>query len=543
MSKAIKTLACFTAVGMLLPHRSSAQEQPYPLPPRSPVASAANDSRPRMAQPAYNQARNLQRSTQQANPANSRFLGVPLHAPLGPPSSGYQPPRPPETVPRGQAAPINAATYPLTLPQAFELALRQNPDVVAQRSAEGVGMAAIDVARRYPLNPFFQFQATPIQHAPASAYVVEPNAASKVYQYYLVMMNFELAHQRHHRERNARAALNNVRWTVHQAELQSLAMTEQLFFTSLYRRGLRDLARANSKLNDSLLSVLESQLAAGQSSAADVAMVRLDARSTLQQQRLAETNYRTSLLDLGRQLNLSPRVPLELAGDMRDWQWMPANGAHLSRVVGLRTVISSTADIETIADELAGARPDVLAAQANILAARANTSLAQANRLPTLQIGPYYQSDDFGVRYFGFRGHVQTPAINGGLPLVRQRNAEMRQQRITHEQLQARAKLEAISAFDRYERARGLLEEAGADADLDVPIELKKLEEQFAAGEVDALLIFNARTSLIRLQQANLDLLNEVAQAAAVVTLATGLPPDALIQAAPRGPRPPPRAN
>ncbi|HVX62210.1 MAG TPA: hypothetical protein VHC19_16450, partial [Pirellulales bacterium] len=64
-----------------------------------------------------------------------------------------------------------------------------------------------------------------------------------------------------------------------------------------------------------------------------------------------------------------------------------------------------------------------------------------------------------------------------------------------------------------------------------IPVELKKLEEQFMAGEVDAFRIFNARTSLIRLQQANLDMLNEAAQAAAQVTLSAGLPPDALLQA------------
>ena len=433
----------------------------------------------------------------------------------------------------------DSQVFLLTLPQAFELSLTQNPAVVAQRAAEGVGVAAIGVARRYPFNPFFQFQATPYQKAPASATAVEPNAATKVYQYYLVMVNFELAHQRRYRQQNASAALSGVRWTIQQTELQSLALTEQLFFTALYRRGLRDLARANAELNNSLLAILEKQLAAGQAAAADVAMVRLDARSTLQQQRLAETNYQTALLDLGRQLNIPPRVPLQLAGEMQDWQWMPATGAHLSRVVGLRSVISNTADIETIAAELASGRPDVMAAQANMSAARANISLAQANRLPTLQLGPYYQSDDFGVKYVGFRGQVQAPPPNGGAPLVRQREAELRQQRVTYEQFRARAEIEALSAIDRYERARRLVEETGAEAQFNVPIELKKLEEQFLAGEVDAIRIFNARTSLIRLQQAYLDTLNEAAQAASVVTLAAGLPPDALVQAVAREPREP----
>ena len=536
MRKSTTTLACFAAIG-LLAQRGAGQERPGPLLPRLPVVSASDGARSRTPAPAFDRSRGLQPAAPASGPPAARVARS-QPAPAGSPAQ-FQTPRFPASPSPESRAQVNLQTFWLTLPRAFELALTQNPDVVAQRSAEGVGVAAISVARRYPFNPFFQFQATPYQKAPPSASSVEPNAASRTFQYYLVMINFELAHQRRYRERNATAALSNVRWTIQQAELQSLALTEQLFFTALYRRGLRDLARANAQLNDSLLSILESQLAAGQASAADVAMVRLDARSTFQQQRLAETNYQTALLDLGRQLNIPPRVPLQLVGEMQDWQWMPCNGDHLSRVVGLRSVISNAADIETVADELASGRPDVLAAQANIAAARANIQLAQANRLPTLQIGPYYQSDDFGIKYFGFRGHIQTPAINGGLPLVRQRNAEMRQQRITHEQLQARAKLEALSAIDRYERARRLVEDTGAESQFDVPIELKKLEEQFLAGEVDAMLIFNARTSLIRLQQANLDMLNEVAQSAAVVTLATGLPPDALVQAVARDARAP----
>ncbi|HXT60744.1 MAG TPA: TolC family protein [Pirellulales bacterium] len=523
MSNRPATLVISLAICTLLARGGGGAERPGPLAPRAPVAMPA----PRVYRlPALQTPRSAQESN------------GPRYGPALRPPARVQPAAPSGQM-RQTAIVQSSPQYVLTLPQAFELALTQNPLVVAQRAAEGVGVAAIGVARRYPFNPFFQFQATPIQKAPASATAIEPNAATKIYQYYLVMVNFELAHQRRYRERNATAALSNVRWTIQQTELQSLALTEQLYFTALYRRGLRDVARANAELNGSLLSILERQLDAGQASAADVAMVRLDARSTVQVLRLAETNYQTALLDLGRQLNLPPSAPLQLAGELQDWRWMPATGEHLSRVVGLRSVISNTADVETIAAELAAGRPDVLAAQANIAAAQASISLARADRLPTLQFGPYYQSDDFGIKYYGFRGQVQQGALNGGKPLVRQRQAETRQQRITYEQLRARAKLEALTAIDRYERARRLVEETGAEAQFDVPIELKKLEEQFVAGEVDALRIFNARSSLVRLQQAYLDTLNEAAQAASLVTLATGLPPDALVQGVVRETLPP----
>ena len=62
-----------------------------------------------------------------------------------------------------------------------------------------------------------------------------------------------------------------------------------------------------------------------------------------------------------------------------------------------------------------------------------------------------------------------------------------------------------------------------------LPVELQKLEEQFVAGEVDILRVFQSRNSLIQNRRALLDSLNEIAQAAANVTAATGLPLETLL--------------
>ncbi|HEX5444416.1 MAG TPA: hypothetical protein VFW87_11325, partial [Pirellulales bacterium] len=115
----------------------------------------------------------------------------------------------------------------LTLAAALETSLEQNPDLLAIRQTEGVSRAVLGVARAFPFNPFFQFQATPVEQAPAAAKQAESNAAQKIYQYYLVMQTFELAHQRQHRTSIAEAQLRAVRWTVYQAELLNISQTEQ----------------------------------------------------------------------------------------------------------------------------------------------------------------------------------------------------------------------------------------------------------------------------------------------------------------------------
>lgn len=389
----------------------------------------------------------------------------------------------------------------LSVRQAIETALAQNPDLVAQRQAEGVSSAALGVAQTYPFNPWVQVQATPYQDARVGG----PGTTS---HYVLLMQQLQLAGQQQHREEVACAALNGVRWTLLQAELLNVAQTQRLYFAALYQQGLRDLARANAENNQQLLTILERQLAAGQATAADAGMVRLDARSTRQQLQLAEANLQTALLDLRRQLGLPHHALITLDGEVTRWNWAAADGDQLAAQ--------------------AASRPDVMAAHADIDAARANTNLAHAARTPDLQIGPYYQRNDSGTNFLGFRAQMDLPVINNGMPLVRQREAELSQRAVAWQQLVTRASLEAQAAADRYERARQMLLESRDRSGSELPVELRRLEEQFKAGEVDVLRVMQARNSLIQSQRADLDTLNEVLLSATAVTAAAGVPLESL---------------
>ncbi len=389
----------------------------------------------------------------------------------------------------------------LTIRQAIETALAQNPDLVAQRQAEGVSTAALGVAETYPFNPWVQVQATPYQDA-------RVGGSGTTAHYVLVMQQIQLAHQQQHREEAAGAALNGVRWNLLQAELLNIAQTQRLYFAAIYQQGLRDLARVIADNNAQLLTILERQLAAGAATAADVAMVRMDARSTRRQMQLAEANLQTALLDLRRHLGLSPEAEIVLDDEAFRWEWTATTKEHL-------TALSAT-------------RPDVLAAHADLDAARANTNLACAARIPDLQIGPIYATNEGGTNFLGFRAQMDLPVVNNGLPLVRQREAELNQRAMTWQQLQLRAGLEAQAAADRYERARLLWAEPNERNAADLPIELQRLEEQFKAGEVDVLRVLQARTSLIQNRRANLDVLNELLLAATAVTAATGMPLESL---------------
>lgn len=409
------------------------------------------------------------------------------------------------------------------LDTAIETALAQNPDLAAMRQNEGVSTAALGVAQTYPINPWLQLRGTPLQRN-------SQGGSGSMYYYVLLMQQIQIAHQQQFREEVAASQLNQVRWTIHNLELLNVAQTARLYFTALYQRGILDLARASADLNEELLKVSERQFEAGQISSADLAIIRIDSRSTRQQASLAEANYQTALLDLRRQLNLPLETPIDLRGDLMDFQFRPAQEAALVQSGSSAEDMSlKLVDEKQLIMRLADARPDVLAARADVVTADANCRLANAMRTPDLMIGPFYQNDDFGTKYYGFQAQMDIPVMNNGRPLVHQRVQEQQQRSVTWQNLQARAELEAVAAADRYERARKLVEASRPEHTEDLPAELQELEKQFRANEVDMLRLFQGRTSLIQNRRAMLDTLNELAQATAQLTAMSGLPPVALV--------------
>lgn len=404
-------------------------------------------------------------------------------------------------------------------------ALAGNPDLVALRETEQVGIATVGVAETYPFNPMLQAQATPGQYLPGRG------QTGSTYHYVLLMQRIQMAHQQQFREDAAHSALNGVRWNIHQAELQATSLTAQLYFTALYQRGILEVAQASQNNNERLLETLKKRFAAGDVSGADLATVRIDTRSTSQQLRLAEANYQSSLRNLRSQLGLPPDSPEELAGDLRTIRWLlpsAGNDGAVKSELSFQSANPPTDDRAWITS-WAGSRPDVLVAHANIDVASAGLNLASADRVPDIVMGPYYQHDPDGMSRYGLRAELSLPIINTGRPLETQRMTELCQRTTVWRQTLLRAELEAQAAFERYQLAFNVLANEKTLSTSELPQELQSLEKQFLAGEVDVVRIIQARTSILQNQRAQLDLLNELAQSAALLVGATGMPLELLV--------------
>ncbi len=417
----------------------------------------------------------------------------------------------------------SAANNP-ALEQCISLALAQNPDLMTIRQTENVGLGALGVAQTYPFNPSLQVQGTPYQQA-------QNGGPGTMYHYVLLMQTIQLAHQQSYREQSAAGVLNSTRWNIHQAELLTVATTERLYFNAWYLHGVMQLAKAADQNNRQLLQILENQLEAGQATAADVAIVRVDEASTRQQLQLASANYQSAVRDLGRQLGVSADQMQQSAGNLESIAWMiPVSDDDQSVPAGEFDFQSQDSIARAHVTSRAASRPDVMAARSDIDVARANLCLASASKTPDLQIGPYYQTTADSTVFIGLRGQIDLPVINNGEPLERQRSAEHRQRYIAWQQAQRRAELEAQAAFDRYTVALKAAESTSDLKGADLSEALAGLEKLFLEGEVDIVRVVQARTSLLQNQRARLDLLNEVAQSAAALTGATGIPIATVLQ-------------
>jgi outer membrane protein, heavy metal efflux system len=415
-----------------------------------------------------------------------------------------------------QAAP--ARSLDLTLDEAIAVSLDRNPTLITLRAAEPVAHAVYHVAETYPWNPFVQLQVLPYAHDRFGERLAVNN-------YVYLIQTLELAHQQRHREDSAAAAWRQVRWNIVQAELTNVAQTERLYFTALYQRELRDLAVRTASLNEELLGIVERRFTAALATAADRTNSQVAARQSRKQAALAEMNFQTSVLALRRQLNVSDDAPLALVGRLEDFAWLSvADRGRSSPGEGSMIKIP-----DELVAEWALERPDVLAAGAGVSTAQANANLARANRIPNTGIGPFYERDEAGTVFAGLRSQLNVPVWDTGRPLVEQREAELRQQLTTLRQLRARAKVEAKTAVERYELARRLTPREGDVFARTVPEDLRRIKELFEAGQADILTVYATQNSLLQEQRTHLDSLNELAQAAADVTLNAGLPPARLV--------------
>ncbi len=442
----------------------------------------------------------------------------------------------------------------LSLQMALYGALTSNPDLVTLRQGSPIANApspeAVEVARRFPttLNPTIWIDYRPITLIPPNTFgsgsssggSASSRGNSGFYHYgqnYILAsyrQPVELGHQTTHRYHIAKAALDQQQWTVTQAELTALVQTYRFFQTAAYRREKLKVASDLADFNDRLLGSLQKRAEINQTTAADVILARVESRSARQQVQAARQDYLTAVTDLRNQIGLpGTGGTVEPLGEFT----LPAYIPPVDETVMVREALAN--------------RPDIHAAQAQIRGAQAAVRLAKGDRIPTPVIGPQYAQDEAGIQYVGLIYVTPLPILNGGKPLVIQREAEARRACVALQQAEQRAVAQVRAAVVRWNGASELVNDTGGLAG-ELAGEVAKLERLFDEGQTDLTKLMQARQRLIQLENSRLDAVWAATQAQADLLLALGTPTlingmlaraeaDAGVPVqAPAGPPPPP---
>lgn len=410
--------------------------------------------------------------------------------------------------------------HSLSLREAIDTALFQNPDAVIARSGGPVANAARSVAATYPWNPQFQVQVDPYTRDLTGDMLKTKNQVT-------VKQPIEIAHQTRYRQRAADAGWCQQRAVIAQSELTAVVAAMRAYFDTLYRKSLFDLANRSASLQEKLVKVVERRFAAGIATPTDRIAARVAARQSQRQAELANAAYQTSLNSLRVVLNLSSENGTEPEGSLDAYGWLSVAEALEQPFTSEDNDAPTEWDDDTLLS--VSNRPDVVAAGCAVSVARANLELAKANRIPNIATGPNYERDESGTLFFGVAAQVDLPIWNTGCPLVRQRFAELRQSRITWRQTKTRATLQAQAAVNRYQIAYKMWKEQQAGQDLSGQ-ELETIAKAFEQGQASIVEVLSTQNSLIQEHQNYLMMLNELNQAAADLVSALAIDPERLVK-------------
>ena len=410
----------------------------------------------------------------------------------------------------------------LTLEDAIETALRENPSLVALRQDEPVSQAALRVAGSYPYDPSVRVTVQP-----------EPRFANgetgSVVNSVEIMQTVEMAHQPRYRCQAGTAQLDRTRWKIVAAELRSVAEAQRRFFAVLYRRKLHELRKSLADLNENLLGVLRRRYDAGLATAADVSLAEMEARSSREQAELTELALQFAVLDLHVYLGLDRNTPLAVDGDIEDWSWLPAEGALMASADSRESAARlGQIPADRTVDRLAASRPDVQSAYADLQAAAAECRLARASQVPNLDIGPVYERNEDETLFWGVAAQMAVPVFGSTRMRAIERETEVRQRQVVLRQLTRQATIEIGTARGQYEHARCLVQRFHADSDKDLVRQLRSVEDLFEAGQVDLLRVYAARSQALQVRMDRLQALDTLARAASDLIESSGIKPEFL---------------
>jgi cobalt-zinc-cadmium efflux system outer membrane protein len=387
----------------------------------------------------------------------------------------------------------------LTLAQAVQQSLRDNPQLAALRQQHGIAAAGVVIARTYPFNPVY-FALVMADGGPESAGIT-----NRVFNEHYVRLDLEVRGQGKHRRAAALSALSRADWDIAAQEVLVAVGTVRAFQTVVYRDLKLKVLEETVKLAESSLQQVRRLAEAGKSRSSDVILAQTEVEAARAQLGQGRTALAMALAVLQRSLGaLGP--PCEVQGEL--------------------SVPMVPADAETLAEAAVQQRPDVQSRRVAIEEAEARLRLEVANRFGNPSIGPAMEYNETSVTFVGIVVNAPLPVLNTRRGEIELRKAEQQRALLDLNQAEVQARQDVEAALSRLAQARAWANSYQKDVLPSLERSRKQLEKLFAQGEpgVDALRILDVQRRYVKAYDSAVDALYEVCLAAADLAAAVGDP-------------------
>ena len=393
-------------------------------------------------------------------------------------------------------------TLTLSLVEAQRLALRENPDFLADRQEIEIARGGLRQARVYNYNPDLEVE------APGAA------GASGAYEAALTQ-EIEWAGQRGLRTRAARIGLARTEAVVHNAARLALAETSRAYYAALVADQRLQVAEASLDLGQRLLRAVRIQLREGEISALEGNLAEIEYGRARAGVLAARRLHAAALLELKRLVGLAPDHLVRLSTDLP--AALPPSTLREDSLIALALT----------------RRPDLAARAAAVDEFQTLRRLARREALPNLRLGALAENGGMGAEpRLGVGVGVSIPVFDRNQGVRAQRQAQAEQAAWQTSAVELRIRTEVTDALRAYRAAseevavleesvleparqnRALLETAYQAGKVGLP-ELLLLRNQLLDAELDyweawmaqreALVALEAATATLGADQGLLD--------------------------------------
>ena len=273
-----------------------------------------------------------------------------------------------------------SSAYSITVDDAVEFGLKNNPDLQAFRLEEEV-IKGQEIKARLPLrfNPTIGSNVATKGKSPVEE-------GSRRFTDYGVKLSqeFEIAGQRGFRIGIAEKDLGRVGLEIKNRERILISEVKDAFARTIASKEKIELTKEVIRIQEQLLDSTRTKLEAGEVSGLQVNLAEVEFSKAKRELLVAENEYRESLLTLQGLLGLKPDLTLSLEGTLPGEVFaLPEKGLLLESALSNR--------------------PDILAALAEVDSTKTAVELAGREAIPNLTISGLYEKDErrniFGIEF------------------------------------------------------------------------------------------------------------------------------------------------